>query len=171
MATFITSKAVGETFGITIETTTGYWKYNHDGTDFGPYSTNLSPSLEVLNANGEFTLISCDVDGNVSGDITSLDLSSIQLTSLDITGLNVLQILYVNNNLLTSSVNDSLLAKLAANELANDWNSGQFVTTGGRTAAGTSDYDYLIANGWYIDGANLPVTGTGKLRVKGVGQL
>ena len=33
MATFITSKTVGETINIYAETSTGYWKYNHDGSD------------------------------------------------------------------------------------------------------------------------------------------
>jgi hypothetical protein len=73
-------------------------------------------------------------------------------------------------------VNDTILAKLAANQLENGWTEGDqdqstFVTAGGRTAAGTADYNYLIANGWDVQGANLPVVGNGKLRVKGVGQL
>jgi hypothetical protein len=66
-----------------------------------------------------------------------------------------------------------LLAQLAANELANDWNSGELTTTGGRTSAGTTDYDYLIANGWSLSGLDLTGGGgggvnvTGKLRIKG----
>jgi hypothetical protein len=80
----------------------------------------------------------------------------------------VLQYLYVNDTPLTPSINNSLLAQLAANELANDWDTGQFSTQGGRTSAGTTDYDYLIANGWTITGADLVVVGSGKLRIKGV---
>ena len=93
------------------------------------------------------------------------------MTSINIVDCDILQILYVNDNLLTPSTNNSLLAKLAANELANDWNYGEFYTTGGRTSAGTADYDYLIANGWSVQGADLVPTVTGKLRVKGVGQI
>jgi hypothetical protein len=102
-----------------------------------------------------------------------LNLSNNQLTSINIVGCDILQYLYTSNNpsINTPSVNNSLLAKLAANELVNDWNSGGFYGSGGRTSAGTTDYDYLIANGWYIEGADLVPTVTGKLRVKGVGQI
>jgi hypothetical protein len=51
--------------------------------------------------------------------------------------------------------------------LANDWDSGSFFTSGGRTSAGTPDYDYLIANNWYIVGADLVVVSGSKLRIKG----
>ena len=344
MATFITSKAVGQDITISVETSTGFWKYNHDGVDSSVFA-NGSQTITVENANGEFTLISCDDQGNVSGNLTvldldsdqitsfdgtglsaltqldldnnqltsfdgtdlsaltylilnnnqltsfdgtdltalntlsltgnqlttiagfifptsltdlylgaskdnlnyltsvdlsalvnlmylnlelnqltsfvgtglsalttlelnnnqltsfdgtdlstltdlylannqltsfdstglsaltQLDLSGNQLTTIDITGLNVLRYLGVNDNLLTPTVNNALLAKLAANEAANDWDTGEFYTTGGRTAAGTTDYDYLIANGWTVEGADLVPTGTGKLRVKGIGQL
>jgi Leucine-rich repeat (LRR) protein len=296
--TFITSKAVGETINIYVETSTGYWKYNHNGTDFGPFNQNTGYQLaEVLNVNGEFTIISWDNDNEeIGGDVTYLDLYSNQLTEFDGTGLtsltylylgsnqltefdgtpltslteldlndnqltefdgtvltsltylnlgtnqltsfdgtgltsltgldlsdnqltefdgtpltsltelylgsnqltsfdgtpltsltvlylndnqlttlgisnmDYLQTLYVNDNLLTASVNNSLLTKLAANELSNGWTYGEFYTTGGRTSAGTTDYDYLIANGWAIEGADL-VTAVRKLRVKGVGQI
>ena len=33
MATFITSKVVGEFISINLETTTGWWKYNNNGND------------------------------------------------------------------------------------------------------------------------------------------
>jgi hypothetical protein len=88
----------------------------------------------------------------------------------------LLQTLILNGdpgpNPITSSVNDSLLAQLAANELANDWNFGEFITSGGRTSAGTTDYDYLIANGWNLSGLDLTggnggVNIYGKLRIKG----
>jgi hypothetical protein len=189
MATFITSKGVGQNITISVETSTGYWKYNHNGTTSSVFG-NGKRTVTVANANGEFTLIPCLADGTVSGDITALDLKENQLTSfdgtgltaltglglngnqlttLDITGLNVLQYLYVNDNLLTPSVNNTLLAKLAANELANDWDTGEFYTEGGRTAAGTTDYDYLIANGWDISGVELtfPVT---FITSKGIGE-
>ena len=91
--------------------------------------------------------------------------------AINIAGCDILQILYVNDNPLTPVINNSLLAKLAANELVNNWDSGIFHTTGGRTSSGTTDYDYLIANGWSIEGADLVPVVTGKLRVKGVGQI
>ena len=235
MVTFITSKSIGETITINVPTSTGYWKYNHDGADSSVFE-NGEQIITITNANGEFTLISCDSEGNVSGDIVDLglvnnqitsfdgtglinltglnlnsnlltsfdgtDLSALtylfiynnqltsfngsglstlndltlqnnQLTSFDATGLNNLQFLNISNNLLTNptSTNNSLLSLLAANELANDWDSGEFYTTGGRTSAGTADYDYLIANNWVVDGADLVPVVTGKLRVKGVGQI
>jgi Leucine-rich repeat (LRR) protein len=296
--TFKTSKLTGETINIYVETSTGYWKYNHNGTDFGPFNQTAGSQLaEVLNENGEFTIISWDNDNEeVGGDVTRLDLQSNQLSEFDgtgltsltyldlgtnqltsfdgtpltsltyldlgtnqlttfdetglstltqlylgnnrlsefdgtplsslteldlgnnqltefdgtpltsliyldlksnqlsefdgtglssLTGLNLgtnqlttlgisnmdyLQYLFVDSNLLTPSVNNSLLVKLAANELSNDWNYGQFYTTGGRTSAGTGDYDTLISRGWTIEGADL-VSVVRKLRVKGVGQL
>jgi len=344
MATFITSKGLGQTISIGVNPSTGYWKYNHNGTDSGVFSSSPQ-TITVANVNGEFTIISCLSDGTVSGDIillelsydqitsfdgtgltgltdlrldnngltslndfifppsltslslgnnqltefdgtdlvnltqlylnnnglisldnfifptsltnlglgsnqltsfdgtdlsgltmldlsgnplttfiggdmgliteldfnspskrswdittletfdgtglsgltvlylqnnqltsfdgtdlsglTQLDLKNNQLTSINIVNCDILQILYVEDNLLTPSVNNSLLAKLAANELANDWDNGDFFTTGGRTAAGTTDYDYLIRNGWNISGADLVLVGNGKLRIKG----
>jgi hypothetical protein len=94
-------------------------------------------------------------NGSGLTSLTNLDLSTNQLTTMDISNIAFLQYLLVNDNFLTPSVNNSLLAKLAANELSNDWDSGQFSTSGGRTSAGTNDYDYLINEGWTIDGADL----------------
>jgi hypothetical protein len=94
-------------------------------------------------------------DGTGLTSLTELYLYSNQLTTLGISNMDYLQNLYVNDNLLTPSVNNSLLTKLAANELSNGWTYGEFYTTGGRTSAGTDDYDYLIANGWTIEGADL----------------
>jgi hypothetical protein len=111
-----------------------------------------------------------EFDGTPLTSLTQLYLQDNQLTTLGISNMDYLQYLYVNDNLLTASVNNSLLTKLAANELSNDWNYGEFYTTGGRTSAGTDDYDYLIANGWDISGADL-VSAVRKLRVKGVGQI
>lgn len=104
MATFITSKSVGETINqVFVNTSTGFWKYNHDGVDSSAFNQNGgNPTVTVTNANGEFTIISCDENGNVSGDITSLDLNSNQLTSFDGTGLSSLIELYLSDNQLTS---------------------------------------------------------------------
>jgi hypothetical protein len=319
MATFITSKAVNEFIGIYVETTTSYWKYNHDGKDSDAFNQDDgNQSIEVLDTNGEFTIISCLSDGTVSGDITLLNLSDNPLTSFDGTGLSgltnldlkntqltsfngtglsgltgldlrfnplttfiggdmgLIQVLNLSGNLLTSfigtglsslteldlsgslltsfigtglsslttlllysnhqlvsfngtglssltdlgfqdnyqlttfiggdmglikvlnfggwgvttltsvdvsglsslttldlrnnpliaSANDSILDQLEANGLAD----GTFITIGGRTSAGTGDYDTLISRGWTIEGADL-VSAVRKLRVKGVGQL
>ena len=262
--TFITSKAVGQSLpGTYAVTTSGYWKAYHNGTYSSIHPSGQKRNLPITNANGEFTLVACDVNGDITGNITAIasrlnqiisfdgtgltsltsldlmnnqltsfdgagltslnilklngnpltsfiggdmglitqlnfpswgittltsfdgtgltslttlslgnnqltsfdgtDLSSLttleltnnQLTSFDPTGLDVLQYLYVNGNLLTPTINNSLLAKLAANELANTWGYGEFYTTGGRTSAGTTDYDYLIANGWFLVGLEL----------------
>ena len=102
MATFITSMAVGSVFGIGCETSTGYLKYHHDGSDSTIFEPMQEISLSVTNANGEFTIISCDSEGNASGYITLLNLQNIQVTSFDGTGLSGLNNLYLSNNQLTS---------------------------------------------------------------------
>jgi hypothetical protein len=189
MATFITSKSVGQMIGIWgITTSTGYWKYYHNGT----YSSVFANSFQVItvaNANGEFTIIPCLSDGTPSGDITYLNLSSNQLTSFDGTGLTSLSQLVINgDNQLTSidvspltnlnnlSVNDNLLDSvdndlILSQLVANGRNDGIATTSGGRTSAGTNDFMTLQSRGWNLQGFNLPVVGNGKLRVKGVGQL
>jgi Leucine-rich repeat (LRR) protein len=99
--TFITSKAVGESITIYVQTSTEYWKYNHDGSDSSVFG-NGQQSITITNANGEFTIISCDLDGTVSGDVTYLALNNNQLTSFDGTDLSSLTVLYLNSNQLTS---------------------------------------------------------------------
>ena len=99
--TFITSKLVGEVVFLNVNSSTGYWKYSHNNTFSSVYSDN-SQSAEVLNANGEFTIISCLSDGTESGDITSLWLNDNQLTSFDGTGLSSLTNLVLQSNQLTS---------------------------------------------------------------------
>ena len=106
MATFITSKTVGQDINITVSTSTGYWKYNHNGSNSSVFS-NGSQTITVANANGEFTLIPCLSDGTVSGDITQLYLGgdkfgSNQLTTFDGTGLSGLTGLGLEINQLTS---------------------------------------------------------------------
>jgi YD repeat-containing protein len=131
MATFITSKAVGETISIEVYSTIGYWKYYHNGVYSNPYPNPIqSVIITVENADGEFTLLSCDSQGNISGELnyislysgygnpsnqitsfdgsglssslTYLDLSSNLLTSFSSTGLSGLTNLHLYNNLLTS---------------------------------------------------------------------
>jgi hypothetical protein len=255
--TFITAQSVGNDINVDVQTSTGYWKYNHNGTDSSVFSDG-SQTITVANANGEFTIIPCLSDGTPSGDLIALYLSYNQLTTFDSTGLSGLTSLELQNNLLTTfdgtgltsltwlrlddnqlttfdgtgltslielylggnqltsfdgtdltnlttlilvenlltsinipgltvlqylytqgnpsintpSINNSLLAQLAANELANTWGGGDFSTTGGRTSTGTTDYDYLIANGWTLSGLDLTggnggVNIYGKLRIKG----
>jgi len=109
--TFITSKAVGTSFTISghhvgfsslnsyIQTDTGYWKYYHNGvysSVFGDSYSNISRTITVANANGEFTFISCNSNGTPSGNITHLVLPNNQITSFngsDLTGLINLQLM------------------------------------------------------------------------------
>ena len=103
MATFITSKAVGETINIYVQTSTGYWKYNHDGSDSSVLNQGDGyQTITVSNVNGEFTIISCDSDGTVNGNVTRLNLQSNQITSFDGTNLSGLNELYLSDNQLTS---------------------------------------------------------------------
>ena len=83
MATFITSKPVGQTIRPGIQTSTGFWKYNHDGSD-SSVNANGNLIISVSNINGEFTIISCLSDGTVSGDVTSLLLKNNQISFLKI---------------------------------------------------------------------------------------
>jgi Leucine-rich repeat (LRR) protein len=99
--TFITSKSVGQNIFISVQTSTGYWKYNHNGSDSSVFS-NGNQTTTVSNVNGEFTIIPCLSDGTVSGDITYLDLNNNQLTSFDGTDLTSLTQLNLYDNLLTS---------------------------------------------------------------------
>ena len=101
MATFITSKSVGQDINIYVNTSTGYWKYNHNGSDSSVFSSG-NQTITVTNVNGEFTIIPCLSNGTVSGDITTLYLASNQLTSFDGTGISSLTELGLQNNQLTS---------------------------------------------------------------------
>ena len=199
MATFITSKAVGESINIYVQTSTGFWKYNHDGSDSSVFG-NGQQSITITNANPlelmknfEFTIISCDSDGTVSGDVTDLRLQNNQLTSFDGTGLSSLTTLYLGGNLLTSldvssltslidirlgsikgrvslmtpSANNQILQQLNQNGLSG----GVFECSNGRTSASNTDYNNLASLGWQFVGLDLitpPIVGSGKLRVKGV---
>ena len=254
MATFITSKSIGQNIGVNAQTSTGYWKYNHDGTDSSVFEDGKQ-TITVANANGEFTIIPCLSDGTVSGGLTQLNLennqltsfdgtglsgltqlglsnnqltsfdgtglsgltylnlSENQLTSFDGTGLSGLNQLYLSNNQLTSfdgtdltslielylggnqltsldvlpmvsliklfltdpyGLNGNPMTAVANNTILsglvtkNSGGGGNFYTSGGRTSAGTSDYDTLIGDGWNLLGLDLVITSSGKLRVKGV---
>jgi hypothetical protein len=106
-------------------------------------------------------------DGTGLSSLSALGLNSNQLTSFDGTGLTSLITLSLQDNPITPEANDSILDTLELNGLE----SGIFQTFGGRTAAGTSDYNTLISRGWSISGADLPTPpSSGKLRIKGVGQ-
>jgi len=116
---------------------------------------------------GDLQLLS-KIDLRGRGFLSGWNITTLE--SIDITDMDNLQYLYVEDNrsINNKSVNNSLLAKLAANELANDWDSGEFFTGGGRTSAGTTDYDYLISNSWNISGAD---SVSRKLRVRGIQSL
>jgi hypothetical protein len=90
-------------------------------------------------------------NGTGLSSLSEIYLNNNQLTSLNISGLTNLHHLQAQNNLLTPSVNNSILSQLAANQLAhsNEWSKpGSFYTSGGRTSASITDYDYLISNDW-----------------------
>ena len=142
MATFITSKSVGELLNLYVETTSGNWRYFHNGTYSSIYNNGSGDGADKLveNANGEFTIISCDVDGNESGNIININLYNQKITSFDTTGLSGLthlllsdnqlttldvsdlvniQNLYLFNNQLSSEEQDSILNALADNSVQN----------------------------------------------------
>jgi Leucine-rich repeat (LRR) protein len=102
MATFITSKTIGQTINIAANTSTGYWKYNNNGSDSSVFADGLVNPQAITVAAAEFTLIPCLSDGTTSGDITYLILSNNQITSFDGTGLSSLTNLQLQNNQLTS---------------------------------------------------------------------
>ena len=105
MATFTTSKAVGETIKINVSTTGGYWKYNHNGSDSSLYQDGFQ-TITVSNANGQFSIMAYDSQGNISGNILDLNfennLVSNQITSIDMSSLTALTGLNLSNNLLTT---------------------------------------------------------------------
>jgi Leucine-rich repeat (LRR) protein len=175
LPTFITSKSIGETINVYIQTSTGYWKYNHDGSDSSINANGWVYSIPVANINGEFTIISCDSEGTVSGNVTGLNLgdnqltlfngtglSSLtnlelgfnQLTSFDGTGLSSLTSLGLEGNPFTPSVNNQILNQLALNGLSN----GEFYSSNGRTSTSNTDYDNLVSLGWYFEGLDLITT-------------
>ena len=119
MATFITSKSVGQTMNIYVQTSTGFWKYNHDGSDSSVFG-NGQQNITITNANGEFTIISCLSDGTVSGDITQLNLGNNLLTSFDGTSLTSLTNLNLYNNQLTSLVGFIFPTSLTTLQLGNN---------------------------------------------------
>ena len=112
MSTFITSKTSGSIY-ISVNTTTGYWKSYHNGSYNGTSNTpqiysdsgtfeQRSARLYITGSNGEFTIVSCDVNGNVSGNVTLLNLSGCNIISFDGTGLTGLTKLRIQDNQLTS---------------------------------------------------------------------
>ncbi len=102
MATFITSTPVGESLMIDVTTSTGYWKYNFNGTESSVFPDGNAVRSGAETNNGEYTVISCDVDGNASGEITYLGLDNTYLTLFDGTGLSGLTNLNLTSNQLTS---------------------------------------------------------------------
>jgi Leucine-rich repeat (LRR) protein len=112
MSTFITSKTSGSIY-ISVNTTTGYWKSYHNGSYNGTSNTpqiysdsgtfeQRSARLDITVSTGEFTIVSCDVNGNVSGNVTLLNLSGCNIISFDGTGLTALTKLRIQDNQLTS---------------------------------------------------------------------
>ena len=140
MATFITSKSVGQTINVYLNTSTGYWKYNHDGNDSIPKQGNVS-GIEVTNSNGEFTLIPCDVNGNPTGNVIGLDLRNNHITSFDGANLSTLNWLYLSDNQLTS-FDGTDLTSLNDLYLINN----QLTSLSGFILPTSLDYLYLTSN-------------------------
>lgn len=170
MATFITSKALGQTITIIVAASTGYWKYNHDGVDSAVYPSMGSDSngiqATITNTNGEFTLIACTPDGTSPsyGYVGMVNLQNQQITSFNATALTDITWLKLSDNPLTSSINNQILHQL----VLHGKHYGYFATTGGRTHVGNSDYNDLLTNAhWTLEGLNLIIVENNKLRVKG----
>lgn len=179
MATFTTSKTSGSIY-VSVNTTTGYWMSFHNGSYNGNSNTPQIYSdsgtfnywgkrLDVIATNGEFTIVACDVNGNIGGDITLLNLYSSsdivafdgtgltaltklsiegasnirgQLTSFDATGMTSLNWLYLRSNLLTN-INVTGLVNLT--KLVLDGNQ---LTWGGISGLSTlSSLTWLNLNG------------------------
>ena len=152
MATFITSKSVGQNIQIAVNTSTGYWKYQHNGVTSSVFGAGQQ-TITVANANGEFTLIPCLVNGTVSGDITSLQLNSIQLTSFDGTGLSGLTGLDLNGNNLTSLSGFTFPESLIQLSLMNNQLTSLSGITFPQNLASLQLYNNQLTE---FDGANFP---------------
>jgi uncharacterized repeat protein (TIGR02543 family) len=196
MVTFTTSKLVGQEIAILVGTTTNYYKYIHNGSETVldikalnvtyQIGQNRIPVITVENSNGEFTIISCLEDGTPSGyiysislhgsvytdpvngftriynNITSfngaglsglelLSLNDNLLTSLNLNGLTSLRHLEITGNPLTRSENDSILNQLNSSNI----NNGIFRTSNGRTSSGTTAYNSLISRDWSLTGVGV----------------
>ena len=153
MATFITSRTVGRTINITVNTSTGYWKYNHDGTDSSVFldvkQTNTE-AITVANANGEFTIIPCLSDGTVSGSLTVLYSISNQLTSFDGTGLSGLTNLRLMGNQLTSFDGTGLTSLTTLN-----LNDNQITSFNGTDLSSLTSFSLRINQLTSFDGTGL----------------
>jgi hypothetical protein len=78
----------------------------------------------------------------------------------------------LNGNPMTSTANNAILAAFVSH-IGNTGSEKKYIsTTGGRTSAGTADYNTLINDGYDLIGFELitppPPSGNGKLRIKGV---
>jgi len=100
--------------------------------------------------------------GQVSGlDFNGWDITT--LTSVDISGLSNLRFLDLqDNNQLTPTINNSILSTLVSNGLVFDGGKipYHFYASGGRTQAGTSDYNTLISRGWSLSGLDVVIPPT-----------
>jgi hypothetical protein len=56
MATFITSKSVGQNVTVRIQTNSGYWKSNHNGVDSTVYTSGLGISFQRNLPDGMYLL-------------------------------------------------------------------------------------------------------------------
>ena len=102
LTTFITSKSVGQKINVYANTSTGYWKYNHNESDSGIFTNGQQNNIKVANVNGEFEIIPCDSDGTFSGVVTKLNLQNNRITTFNGTTLSSLTYLNLYGNRLTT---------------------------------------------------------------------
>ena len=102
LTTFITSKSVGQKINVYVNTSTGYWKYNHNGSDSSIFTNGQQNNIKVANVNGEFEIIPCDSDGTFSGVVTKLNLQNNRITTFNGTTLSSLTYLNLYGNRLTT---------------------------------------------------------------------
>jgi hypothetical protein len=102
LTTFITSKSVGQTINIYTNTSSGYWKYKHNGIYSNIFTNGQQNNIKVANVNGEFEIISCDSNGIISGVVTKLDLQNNRITQFNGTLLSGLTYLNLYGNRLTT---------------------------------------------------------------------
>jgi hypothetical protein len=172
-------------------TTSGYWKFERTNDNgvytsfvFGADGTDLNGGMGY----GNFTFISCDVNGNPSGTITQMNLSGMNIdsfngshpdlsgltrlsivtnsiTSLDVSSLTNLDTLFIagpyggdTEDAMTPQSNTDILLQLNVNGLQN----GTFTTNGGRVTSQASESAYLslINKGWTLLGLIVSTTTT-----------
>lgn len=134
--TFTTTKRIGKKVSVSTRTSTGYWKLTYRQETYGPYSSSKGftsfNDIEIkTNEQSSMRVISCDVDGNPSGQIFGINLNQNQVNSIDLSnagnikyldlGRNILESVNLSNcnNLLRLNLSRNLLTKIDISNLSN----------------------------------------------------